>query len=85
MRLGNIGRYIFYTYYFMKFTEAMTTFISLVLYITNLWLCSEYIVIPCCGFFPWGWVSLTVLAGRQCCIDDAVGGLVFNFFTLLTL
>ena len=53
----------------MKFTEAITTYIPLILYITILWLCSEYIVIPYCGFFLYGWVSTTVWL-----VGDAVVG-----------
>ena len=49
------------------------------LYITILWLCSEHIVIPYCGFFLWGWVSITVLTGRQCCIGDAIVGVSIWF------
>ena len=42
--------------------------------------CSDYIVIPYCGVFMWGWVSTTVLTGRQCCIVDAVVGGVSIWF-----
>ena len=36
-------------------------------------------------FCPWGQVSTALLAGRPCCIDDAVLQLVFGLFTLLVL
>ena len=75
----NVDQYIFHTHYFM-ITYSMIKYIPLILYITILWLYVEYNVIPYCGFFLWGWVSMTVLVGRWCCIGDTVVGVSFNFF-----